>query len=37
MLKATITELVHNAAIHCADVQIAVLTDRVENKKQSKK
>ena len=36
MLKATIAELVQNAATHCADVHIAFLKNRVENKKQTK-
>jgi len=34
MFKATVIEMVQNAATRCAAVQIAVLTDRIENKKK---
>jgi len=34
MFKATVTEMAQNAATRCADVQVAVLTDRIENKKK---
>jgi len=34
MFKATVNEMVQNATTSCADVQAAVLTDRIENKKK---
>jgi len=34
MFKATVTEMVQNAATRCADVQVVVLKDRIENKKE---
>jgi predicted MarR family transcription regulator len=37
MFKATVTEMVQNATTRFADVQAAVLTDRIENEREREK